>query len=474
MSNNMSNGIYSGGADFIGADFIIGPSVPLTPFFSLTLNGDCVARGVGMRNINQAERGKIDMTGLVPAGSVIIKSFLYWSYIREASVDPNPNGILNGTPIVGSPVALGIGSPCWVGAEVLLQDVFRADVTGIATSGINSLTGFPSGVQDNSNPLVNQTPPLLEGASLVLIFSNPSLSRKTIIINDGGVSFSADTISTTLSGFQASNSPQAKTIYIVADGQTDLDFFLGDQALFNDTVVAGPTSLIRPKDAFPGQDGIGVTGDPRFGLWDTLEVDVSALIKPGDTTATAAVFGDGDCLTYIAQVLCVTAPEIEPEACPIPNPQTCCQVAVEFKTQLVPPALAAADFMTEVFFTQAPVIEDVCPEKVIICGTVAKRITYTAVDEQGKQCTRVICDERAFQCIIDREDASEGDPFEVCGFAILCEGTPRLQNRGTRPGPNNDVDNPVDVFWKVLEKDIVKVCIRKNACNDCRPLNPPC
>ncbi len=157
--------------------------------------------------------------------------------------------------------------------------------------------------------------------------------------------------------------------------------------------------------------------------------------------------------------------------CPIPNPQTCCQVVVKFKTQLVPPALATENVMTEVFFTQRPVIEDVCPEKVIVCGTVAKRITYTAVDEHGNQCPMtVICDERPFQCIIDREDANEDDSFVVCGFAILCEGTPRLQNRGTRPGLT-PTDPRVDVFWKLLEKDIVKVCIRRSSCGDCNPIS---
>ncbi|MDP7977617.1 hypothetical protein [Bacillus multifaciens] len=158
------------------------------------------------------------------------------------------------------------------------------------------------------------------------------------------------------------------------------------------------------------------------------------------------------------------------DGCPIANPRTCCQEAVEFKTQLVPPALAADGVTTKVFFTQVPVVEDVCPEKVIICGTLAKKIMFTAVDEQGNQCPKVICDERAFQCIIDRDDANEGDYFEVCGFAVLCEGTPRPQNFGTRPGPNGQ--GTVDVFWKVLEKDIVKVCIRKNDCDDCHPISP--
>ncbi|MGG0185234.1 hypothetical protein [Bacillus rhizoplanae] len=154
-------------------------------------------------------------------------------------------------------------------------------------------------------------------------------------------------------------------------------------------------------------------------------------------------------------------------ACPIPNPQTCGQVPVKFKTQLVPPALAEESVKTEVFFTKQPFIEAVCPEKVIICGVIGTKIMYTAVDEKGEQYHKVIRDERAFECIIDRDDANEGDSFEVCGFSILCEGTPILQNSGTRPKPCGK--GYVDVFWKVVEKDIVRVCIRKKRCKDCKP-----
>lgn len=138
---------------------------------------------------------------------------------------------------------------------------------------------------------------------------------------------------------------------------------------------------------------------------------------------------------------------------------------VEFKTQLVPPAIEES-IETEVFFSQPPVVEDVCAEKVIICGVLTKRITYDSVDQNGVICPKEICDERPFQCFIDRDDANEGDTFEICGFDVLCGGAARVQNRGTRGSH--------DVFWKITEKDIVKVCIRKNNCNDCEPLPPPC
>lgn len=146
------------------------------------------------------------------------------------------------------------------------------------------------------------------------------------------------------------------------------------------------------------------------------------------------------------------------DGCPIANPQTCCQHMIEFKTQLVPPALADS-VKTHAYFAQNPIVEMVCPEKVIICGKLIKEITYTAVKANGTRYPNRLFDERSFQCMIDREDANEGDEFEVVGAAVLCEGPPRLQNRGTRPSESGS--DSVNVFWRLVEKDIIKVCIRK-------------
>lgn len=104
---------------------------------------------------------------------------------------------------------------------------------------------------------------------------------------------------------------------------------------------------------------------------------------------------------------------VTPTKCPIANPQTCCTHVIEFKTQLVPPALGSKGVSTRVFFRHHPIVEDVCPEKVIICGVLTKEITYTAVAADGTQSTNTVKDERSFYCVIDREDANEGDRKSV-------------------------------------------------------------
>lgn len=131
--------------------------------------------------------------------------------------------------------------------------------------------------------------------------------------------------------------------------------------------------------------------------------------------------------------------------CPIVNSQSCCQVIVEQKTQLVPPAQRGS--VTHEKTVEASV-EKVCPEKVVICGLVRKIITYLDAENQSQ--TRY--DDIPFLCFIDRDDANENDEFHVTGATILCTIFAREANFG---GPNNSL------AYKFIEKEIVKVCIRK-------------
>ena len=82
----------------------------------------------------------------------------------------------------------------------------------MATEGNNVVEILPGGDET-----------FLEGASLVIIFSNPTFTTKQISINDGGVALNGNPLSeasTIFTGFIVSDSPIAKTTYIVGDGQT--------------------------------------------------------------------------------------------------------------------------------------------------------------------------------------------------------------------------------------------------------------
>ncbi|CAG9611479.1 hypothetical protein BACCIP111899_00649 [Bacillus rhizoplanae] len=136
---------------------------------------------------------------------------------------------------------------------------------------------------------------------------------------------------------------------------------------------------------------------------------------------------------------------------PFINPITCCQVVVECSTQLVPPALENTVTFTQ---TVEAEIENVVPEKAVVCGVIHKTLTYTAVLEDGTLVPDFqISDDIPFQCVIDREDANEGDLFEVTGVAILGEVSAQEQNFGIIDG--------LRVSFTFKEKKIIKVCIKR-------------
>lgn len=246
-------------------------SVPLSLFYIKTLRGDYESAGVGI-----ASDAGGDITINLPPGSVIENAFLYFEveFITNEG-PPALSGTLNGQSIVS--LAQPLGTSVF---NIFSSRVYRADVTGIAQPGVNTLAGFPS-----SWPRY----PFTSGASLVVVYSNPSFPFRTVVINDGAVLFDRQTVDTTIENFYASGAPvNAKTTYIVGLGD---DF--PDNALFNAQLVAGP-------NAFHGADG---------DYWDNLTIDVSNLVNPGDTSVIASIEDMSDILNYIAQVFSVTVPE---------------------------------------------------------------------------------------------------------------------------------------------------------------------
>jgi hypothetical protein len=296
---------------------ILEPTVELSQIAPITVRGDYFAAGVVMRN-----RGYGTISLNLPLNSQIEKAYLYWAIIRPLNAGYAPvSGKLNGTPITGTIIGTS-GTPCWPFeyAEARI-DVIRADVTGIAISGSNALTEFPSGLVDSQTPQdFTSSFPLLEGATLVLIFSNPSYDLNTIYLFEGAKSFSNHTVPLSMGSFLPAPSSltdsHAKTTFVLADGQLR---FSGDQLRVNGTSVRGPGSSNDTDDGAQGTDGIGVY--PLDGLWDTYSYDISAMIPAGVAdTVTPSIFAaqsqgrptvvsptsfGGDCLTWIAQILSV-------------------------------------------------------------------------------------------------------------------------------------------------------------------------
>lgn len=262
-------------------------------------------------------------------------------------------------------------------------------------------------------------------------------------------------------------------------------FFIGDTELpdngcpgsciSNDDVDA-VLRLNGPNRIFPDEDETFIICPPNPGTTPLLETDLDRVSLHfqdiDDTEDSICLVQNFTMETTSSTTATVTTTDSTTSttdsttACPVANPQTCCQHVIEFKTQIVPPVLAGEgeNFLgyidTEVNLPQ-PVIEDVCPEKVIVCGVLEKVIRYIGVRDDGTVGPVELTDQRPFQCVIDREDADEDTPFEVVGWDVLCEGTPRLINRGTRTVTDSGISDEVDVYWRLVEKDIIKVCIRR-------------
>jgi hypothetical protein len=289
------------------------PTTDLTHFFAGSVLGDYVASGVGMRNLGY---GTINLS--IPAGGTIVKAYLFWAIIWDGTPPPT-TGTLNSTPITGILEGTS-GSPCWGGTGI---NFYSADVTGIAVDGLNSLTDFPSGLAQNEVPQGNAVFPLLEGATLVLVFRHPMWDHNTVAIYTGANTFSGQSVSYDVgsyTGWTAGNPGDqvAQHTYIMADGQA---LFPGGGTAFNGNPTSGPGTGIKATDAFDGADGI----IPVFaldGLWDTHTLDVSAYFLNGvSTTAIPEASAQNDCLTWGVHVISVKTAlhsfvDIKPGSCP--------------------------------------------------------------------------------------------------------------------------------------------------------------
>jgi hypothetical protein len=292
------------------------PTVGLTEMVSYEIQGDYVAAGVGMRN---AGSGTIDLS--IPVGASLRKAYLFWAIIWDTT-PPSADGELNSMPITGALLGSS-GSPCWGGTAI---NFYGADVTNEAVNGMNSLGGFPSGLTDNSAPIGNVTFPLLEGATLVLVFNHPLWDYNTISIYTGANTFSLEPSVTynvgTYTGRDAGNPADqlAQHTYIMADGQAR---FLGDGTAFNGTPTSGPTTAVKTGDSFDGEDGI-VSISATDGLWDTHTLDVSSFFPHGVSTNAvpeASAGAGGDCITWGAHIISVKTAlsahiDVKPGSCP--------------------------------------------------------------------------------------------------------------------------------------------------------------
>jgi hypothetical protein len=243
----------------------------LKPFRNMTIAGDYVAAGTGLRD---RTGGSINISG-IPDSARVVAAILYTAYLDNGESPSLKNVNFNGAPITGTLIGSGPDT-CWNRTNSF---AYRADVTPfVSGNGTYNLTGVANGGAI-----------LAQGASLVVLYENPGDPLKNVILMDGDVAFweSGAAATSTISGFLATTPVAAKTTFMVGDGQT-----FPETASF--TGGAGTTTFVDP---FDGSDGP---------LWDTDTFDVSAQVASGDTSDRVNITITGDCLMWVAQAFSVT------------------------------------------------------------------------------------------------------------------------------------------------------------------------
>jgi len=244
--------------------------------------GGFVAAGTALRGTGGL--GTIDLAG-IPFGSTVKEAILYWAILASDPMPPGANSIqLDSQPFTGTLV----GSSLFPGGPSDRAYVFRADVTyWITGDGSYGVSGALDGGDPDGSPVA-------EGASLVVLYSNPALVNRDIVVYDGAalVDGSTPAVLTSIGGFDATTPVTGASIaFIVADGEA---------ALSDSTYVNG--FLVGP-DALDGSDAPG-----GIEFWDTDVYAVSGIMTGGSTSLSALVSQGDDDVVWCASPFAVASP----------------------------------------------------------------------------------------------------------------------------------------------------------------------
>jgi hypothetical protein len=281
---------------------------------------DHLAAGTGTRN---AGFGTIRFRG-TPPGATPVSAFLYWATIAATVTPPPPTQAanFNGNPVTGFLVGVG-PNPCW-GFGASNTYAYRAPVLPFILPGINgdySVSGLPTNLTNGQNPWnpVSTTLPLSEGASLVVLYTHPSVPQGTFTqihhpiaaIGPTGPSFGV------LSFTHFLNLPiqiaAMKHTRLGADGQVGGGLVNFVATTTEQTFLAGPLpaafTQIRGTGAYPSgsqdSDWNGHDGEPLNQLWDTHTMSIPGVIAPGPFTTNYRVQYNAfnDCIVPVAHVI---------------------------------------------------------------------------------------------------------------------------------------------------------------------------
>jgi hypothetical protein len=290
---------------------------------------DHAVAGVATRNSGQ---GVIRLRG-IPPGSTLINAFLVWGEIDQAAVANYPvvfgPDCANGAAFFGQNFG-NSPQPCWNGAGTFFP--YITNVTPQILPGINGdyrVSRLHSALTDNRCPWGDggcagpgNKLPLSEGASLIVVYSNPCIPRGAqLYIHLGPGTFSGAHTAThfTLLNPIKPNFPNLKHSRIGADGQVG-GFNCGlrsipqisDERTWIENPATGGSIQIKGDVAGLNRDSDwnGYDGEPLNKLWDS-HTDVFANSNflaagpPGNQGLSYRVryLSQGDCISWVVHIL---------------------------------------------------------------------------------------------------------------------------------------------------------------------------
>jgi hypothetical protein len=309
------------------------------------LTGNYIASGVDLTeqanpiDANGFSTGTIHING-VPADADIVAAYLYWETITVTSNLSDAAGAkFRGETILlddmkavkqSRQALTGSTASCWSSGVPLTLTMFRADVLRWLPIRLDK-DNKPSGKRlvNDADLIAHGLPfhqvtlpvrsgnqvPESAGASLVLVYRDPSQPLRKIVVYDGiHIQSSVSEVTTqSLQGFYKSSAAKsAQLTHIIGSGQPNKN----ERIFFND----GSDTQISPSDPING-------GSSSQRAWSTLTYDVSALMNPGNNsaggygeTATTRVDHAGgggyDCLTWGAIIFSTAVADVDGDGLP--------------------------------------------------------------------------------------------------------------------------------------------------------------
>ncbi len=272
-------------------------SQPLTFFKNYFLTGDYVVEGVGLNGLGAQGRATGDIVvDSVPLNVDIAAAFLYWQVVGNLNApDAGATGVTfrgNRLDSAEGPFGKALGSgtpPCWsngggTGSSNGSNRTYgyRADV--LRFLGVDPATGKLAANGAHAVSLPDGGGVEAIGASLVVVYRDPSLPLSAIVLYDGAYTMgqAVESMALTSDGFYDAGN-DAKLTHIVGSGQSNKS----ENLTYNGTRIA-----VNP---------FASTAGPK---WDNPTFTLAA--DPSRRTVTTGVDHDGfnsfDCLTWSAVV----------------------------------------------------------------------------------------------------------------------------------------------------------------------------